>query len=186
MAKRKKSEGKIKHTRTTIDGITFDSKLEAQYYEYLKNEKKAGRVKDFELQPQFILQPKFFVWEGESITEEHPRYKEYNKKRLAYNKTVEDDSLKIKIIQGIKYIADFTVTYSNGIVETIDTKGIKTADFKIKEKTMKFLYPNINLICINYDKPTGEWLEYSKWKKLQNQRKAERNAKKKKATKKEK
>ena len=88
MAKRKKSEGKIKHTRTTIDGITFDSKLEAQYYEYLKNEKKAGRVKDFELQPQFILQPKFFVWEGESITEEHPRYKEYNKKRLAYNKTV--------------------------------------------------------------------------------------------------
>lgn len=182
MARRKKSEGKIRHTRTTIDGITFDSKLEAQYYEYLKAEKKAGRVKDFVLQPEFVLQPAFFIWEGQAITSDHPEYKEYNKKRLAFNRKQTDDSLKIKPIRSMIYKSDFTITYSNGEVITVDTKGLKTADFKLKEKMMKFLYPNINLICINYDKVTGEWLEYSAWQKLVKERKAERALKAKKKT----
>ena len=53
--RRKKSEGKIAHKKTVVDGITFDSKMESDYYVYLKAEKKAGRVKSFELQPEFIL-----------------------------------------------------------------------------------------------------------------------------------
>ena len=42
--------------KTTIDGITFDSKKEADYYCYLKLLKRAGEIKDFELQPEFVLQ----------------------------------------------------------------------------------------------------------------------------------
>lgn len=45
--------------KTTIDDIQFDSKIEASYYEYLKKKKLDGGIKDFELQPEFILQPKF-------------------------------------------------------------------------------------------------------------------------------
>lgn len=41
--------------RTTVDGITFDSQREAEYYYELKLLKRAGRIKDFELQPEFIL-----------------------------------------------------------------------------------------------------------------------------------
>ena len=40
----------------TIDGHRFDSKREADYYQELLIRKRAGDIKDFELQPEFILQ----------------------------------------------------------------------------------------------------------------------------------
>jgi hypothetical protein len=45
--------------RTEIDGIAFDSKIEGDYYDYLKRQKKEGKITDFELQPSFTLQPNF-------------------------------------------------------------------------------------------------------------------------------
>ena len=57
----------------------------------------------------------------------------------------------------IKYIADFKITYADNRGEVIDVKGIKTADFKIKEKMFNFMYPEYNgLICIA--KYKDEWL----------------------------
>lgn len=41
--------------RTTIDGITFDSKAEANRYALLKLREKAGEVYEVELQKPFIL-----------------------------------------------------------------------------------------------------------------------------------
>lgn len=45
--------------RTTIDGITFDSQREADYYAELKLLLKAGVITRIDLQPEFILQPEF-------------------------------------------------------------------------------------------------------------------------------
>jgi hypothetical protein len=45
--------------RTEIDGISFDSKVEGQYYLYLKQQQKEGKIKWFELQPIFTLQEGF-------------------------------------------------------------------------------------------------------------------------------
>ena len=45
--------------KTVIDGIKFDSKMEGDYYLYIKKQKEDGKIKDFSLQPEFILQPKF-------------------------------------------------------------------------------------------------------------------------------
>lgn len=67
MNKKKQSKPKAKSKRknkygnrkTTIDGITFDSKREAEYYMELKQLKAAGEIKDFGLQPKYELQPKF-------------------------------------------------------------------------------------------------------------------------------
>ncbi|MFL0198166.1 DUF1064 domain-containing protein [Clostridium sp. WILCCON 0269] len=42
-----------------VDGITFDSKDEARYYEYLKKKKAKGEIENFELQPKFTLIPAF-------------------------------------------------------------------------------------------------------------------------------
>lgn len=168
-----KSSGKIKHEKTVIDGITFDSKMESKYYQYLKAEKKAGRVIDIILQPEYILQPKFFIYEGQVILEDDPSYKEYNKKRLAFNKTNPDK--KINIIQAIKYRSDFEVTYADGSKKTIDPKGIKTADFKLKEKMLRFKYPHIDFMCVILDEKTNTWLEYSEWEA---QQKAKKKAKK--------
>lgn len=45
--------------KVEIDGIVFDSKMEGDYYKYLKILKEQGKILDFELQPSFELQPKF-------------------------------------------------------------------------------------------------------------------------------
>lgn len=56
---KKKSTGKMRAIKKEIDGIKFDSTMEADYYEYLKAEKEAGRIKEFSLQPKFPLQEAF-------------------------------------------------------------------------------------------------------------------------------
>lgn len=45
--------------KTVVDGITFDSKDEAKYYDTLKIRKYRGEIYNFELQPKFILVPAF-------------------------------------------------------------------------------------------------------------------------------
>ena len=50
---------KYKSQKIVIDGITFDSKDEGRYYEYLKKLKAEGKILNFELQPKFTLIPKF-------------------------------------------------------------------------------------------------------------------------------
>ena len=46
---------KYRNVRTTIDGETFDSKLEAQRYQELKLLEKAGEVRDIQRQVVFPL-----------------------------------------------------------------------------------------------------------------------------------
>lgn len=55
----KMSASKYKSKKIIIDGITFDSKDEADYYSYLLDQKERGLIKDFSLQEKFVLQPKF-------------------------------------------------------------------------------------------------------------------------------
>lgn len=45
--------------KITIDGIAFDSKDEAKYYEYLKQLKAEEKILNYELQPKYELVPKF-------------------------------------------------------------------------------------------------------------------------------
>ena len=50
---------KYNNRKVEIDGHKFDSKLEAQYYEFLKRKKATGKIKDFSLQPRYTLQETF-------------------------------------------------------------------------------------------------------------------------------
>lgn len=45
--------------KTTIDGITFDSKKEGLHYVELKKLEKQGKISNLELQPSFLLQDGF-------------------------------------------------------------------------------------------------------------------------------
>lgn len=58
-AKLKASESKYHANRTEVDGITFDSCKEADYYARLKLLERAGIIKDLKLQPRFLLQDSF-------------------------------------------------------------------------------------------------------------------------------
>jgi hypothetical protein len=58
---------KYNNKKVIVDGITFDSKAEAQFYEDLKGAKEKGRVVSFEIQPSFILQEGFVRYDGKKI-----------------------------------------------------------------------------------------------------------------------
>lgn len=111
MAKRK-----YRNKKVTIDGITFDSKAEAAYYNYLKILKKSGEIKDFDMQVRFTLMDNF----------KHP-------------------SKPKKTVRAINYIPDFVVTENDGTKSVIDVKGMQTQVFKIKAKMFMKRY-NMPLI----------------------------------------
>lgn len=50
---------KYHNKKTVLDGIKFDSKLEAERYAQLKILERAGVIKGLELQPSFELLPSF-------------------------------------------------------------------------------------------------------------------------------
>lgn len=58
---------KYNNKKITIDGICFDSKEEARYYEYLKKKKAAEEILNFELQPSYTLLEKFTNNEGNLV-----------------------------------------------------------------------------------------------------------------------
>lgn len=96
--------------KTVFDGITFDSKAEADYYNWLKILKKAREIKNFEMQVPFTLLDNF----------EHP-----SKKTKAG---------KPRVVRAINYIPDFVITENDGSKKVVDVKGMQTKDFKIKAK----------------------------------------------------
>ena len=49
-----------------------------------------------------------------------------------------------KTIRGIKYVADFVVTYSDGRQKVIDTKGCRTKEYLLKRKMLLYRYPDID------------------------------------------
>jgi len=63
----KKRQNKYNAQKVIVDGIQFDSKDESNYYLHLKEMKRKGEIKDFELQPVYELQPKFVNAKGKNI-----------------------------------------------------------------------------------------------------------------------
>ena len=53
--KPEETKRKYNNKKPEIDGVTFDSQKEANYYVKLKLMKRAGKVERFELQPEFVL-----------------------------------------------------------------------------------------------------------------------------------
>ena len=49
-------KSKYRNKKTVIDGITFDSKLEAEYYLHLKFMLKCKKILGFEMQKKMLLQ----------------------------------------------------------------------------------------------------------------------------------
>lgn len=150
--------GKIKHKKTEIDGIIFDSMMESRYYELLKAKLEAGEIKSFELQPEFLLQEKFIIVNGRTILGSDPDFNKIKRQT------------KAPTVQAIKYISDFKVEYFDGRIEIVDTKGQETADFKIKKKMFMYRYPHLELKVIIEDKVDG-WIDYDTYKKKEREKK---------------
>lgn len=55
-ARQKPKRSKYNNKKTWVDGVCFDSGMEARYYQSLKLLKEAGAIRGFCLQPEFVLQ----------------------------------------------------------------------------------------------------------------------------------
>jgi hypothetical protein len=111
---------KYKAKKTEVDGIVFDSKKEANYYKKLKAMLDAGEISDLELQKPFELIP---------VQREPSTYTKRGKEVLG--KVIERKS---------SYIADFWYKDKDGVFHCVDTKGFKTADYKLKRKLILWRY----------------------------------------------
>lgn len=98
--------------KTTVNGITFDSKLEAERFEQLLLLEKAGEIDDLKLQPEFQINQGWKHPEtGEKI---HSRF----------------------------YVGDFQyhdLRSEKVVVE--DVKGMETAEFRLKWDLVRSQYP---------------------------------------------
>lgn len=115
---------KYGNRKVCIDGVQFDSKLEANRWIWLKSLEKQGKISNLQRQVKFELIPK-------QIEESTEAYKIGAKKGLHKPGKLLEKS--------VSYIADFVYDDENGNVVVEDTKGVKTPDYVIKRKLMLYL-----------------------------------------------
>lgn len=96
----KQRRHKFNAKKTTVDGITFDSKLEARRYTELKLLERAGTITDLQLQPKFLLQEKFKDRTGKTHRSIH---------YIADFQYVEDGVDVVEDTKGYKGVAVFNV-----------------------------------------------------------------------------
>ncbi len=102
--KSKFKKSKYRANKTSIDGHTFDSKKEAEYYCDLKNRLKANDIKGFCLQPTFILakglkyKADFIIFNNDG-TQEIIDVKGFKTKEYIAKKKVFEDKFNLKITE---------------------------------------------------------------------------------------
>lgn len=143
------NSGRYKSKECYVNGIKFDSLMEAKYYVYLLDQKNSGLIKDFSMQVKFPLMDKY------------------------------KNKFTGKTIRGIDYYADFVVTKPDDSIEAVDVKGVETDVFKIKQKLFGSIYPDIRLACYRWSNKYGNrWIELEELKKLISDDKRKRKLKK--------
>lgn len=105
--------------KVIYDNLQFDSKFEAIYYSYLKELVKQGNISNLERQFKYELLPR--------QTDENNKFK--------YHPVI--------------YVSDFEYDDVQGVHHTVDTKGFKTPDFRIKQKLF-YYRTNREIECVTY------------------------------------
>lgn len=110
---------KYKAQKVTYDNLQFDSKFEATYYTYLQELVKQGKIYALQRQVKYELLPR--------QTDENNKFKYHP----------------------VEYKSDFEYDDVQGVHHTVDTKGFKTADFRIKQKLF-YYRTNRDIECVTY------------------------------------
>lgn len=102
--KKRNKRSKYGAVKTSVDGHTFDSKKEAEFYYNLKLRLQAKEIKGFCLQPTFILatglsyKADFIVFNNDGTTEIID-IKGFKTKEYITKKKVFEDKFNLKIIE---------------------------------------------------------------------------------------
>ena len=125
------SNNKYKAVKTTIDGITFDSKREAKRYTELKLLEKTGMITHLELQPEYQI-----TINGAKICKYRADFRYF---------TVREDAKDIyRNTKGEWIVPTKTGQKEGQIVE--DTKGFKTPIYRLKKKLVEACYPGTQIL----------------------------------------
>lgn len=111
---------KYGNRKTVVDGITFDSKKEANRFRELQLLERAGKITALQRQVKYVL---------------IPTQREFSNE--IYKKGAHQGHFKPgKVLEKeCSYIADFAYT-QDGAYVVEDTKGVRTEAYKIKRKLM--------------------------------------------------
>ena len=111
---------KYKSHKTSVNGVNFDSRKEADRYIELNLLSRSGAITSLKRQVKFELIPA--QYEPDIIS---PRGK----------------AKKGKLIErAVSYVADFVYTDENGKTVVEDTKGFRTKDYIIKRKLLLYIH----------------------------------------------
>ena len=120
------TRSKYKAVKTTIDGITFDSKKEAKRYTELKLLEKAGHITHLELQPEY------------QITINGAKICKY-KADFRYFTVRAENTARSNITIGEWQPPTMAGDKEGQIVE--DVKGFKTPIYRLKKRLVEASYP---------------------------------------------
>lgn len=109
--------------KTTVDGITFDSKHEADRYIILRDKQKRGEISDLRLQVPFLLLP--------------AQYKTVSRISKKTGKPLPERQKLVE--RECNYIADF-VYVQDGETVVEDAKGRKTREYRLKKKMLFYFH----------------------------------------------
>ena len=110
--------------KTAIDGITFDSRKEAERYSELKLLERCGAISNLELQKVYELIPAQY--------ELYERYGKNGNRLKDGKKCIEKSCV---------YKADFVyIDNETGQQVVEDVKGFRTKEYKIKKKLMLYIH----------------------------------------------
>ena len=108
---------KYHNKKTVIDGIKFDSKIEAERYAQLKILERAGVIRDLELQPEYELIPLF------------------RKNGKTWRKTVYKADFRYILAENDKTI----------IEDVKGSTAVITDVFRLKQKLFEYRYPELTI-----------------------------------------
>lgn len=120
------SRSKYKAVKTTIDGITFDSKREAKRYTELKVLEKSGMITHLELQPEYEI-----VINGVKICKYRGDF--------SYMTVRAENKEPFKNSKGEYQTPTMTGDKEGMVLE--DVKGFKTPIYRLKKRLVEASYP---------------------------------------------
>ena len=128
---------KYKSKKVEYQGYIFDSKFECTYYAFLQELVKQGKISSLQRQVKYCLLPRQVNEIGKFKF--HP----------------------------VEYKSDFEYDDIQGAHHTVDTKGFKTADFRIKQKLF-YYRTNREIECVSYKEAKKDELFSEIDKKMKN------------------
>lgn len=109
------ARSKYRNVKTVIDGQTFDSRREADYYRLLKAREQLGEIKNLARQVEYELYAPVTFRDGP------------------------EEWVTVAV-----YIADFVYTTPDGVIHVVDAKGHRTREYQLKKKWLE-LQSNIHI-----------------------------------------